>query len=679
MLHVKKKELGFHRFIALSLVDFISYLFLGYIFLILIVFQHRMGKRNLDETTNESVVSEAGDATLTTEKDEYQALCELVSAQKLTSPKFSWFAGEPNCSTARQPQIGQESVQTHQKSCRRESDSRGNQGRSEGAAQKREGNLHSCRWGIGSIRFPKLIFQATCLQSTSTLTSRPSARRRRCRTCTFHRANNSDSPLAIVVRRFFSSWSRTEDSRSCTTKSPRHAAISPSSRPSTFTVFVNFVDFVPFIYNSCSSPWPHQRYVSPLWTWFTNVSFFNFIPMNCCYLRSQLTDSSVSCNPTHFCIEHFTSSSYTVSLSPELNDDMRHTSSAWGQSARHPRRLSDGQRIVRGESKDLRVGRRICQCLRIQRCTVLISIDSNNGRVPVLWSWSLITIDQHHLCFRNQTVSCKWSKCDGARIRSTTNCFRSTEPSSLRRWWPLGWGLSLSEKPRKSLIALRFAKCDIISIGDKVYKKRFSALLPKKKLKPLEPELVSVLVNSARNKLIFAERAIQKLCPPKRLHPCKSVRRPGNQGQVCVVDRRGRARSYSLPRKVWRADAEGRLDQCGVYENRQDGAEENGQGAARVQAAHRVHRLNLMFCIFVIFSVDFRVSKPFKLTFFPVIPVFWFSIFAISQKLPLLKSEDNCFFSLIVSSHFSKKFSTFPFSPHEISNSHFLQTLSWIA
>lgn len=40
-----------------------------------------MGKRNLDETMNESTVSEAnGDATApTTEKDEYQALCELVN------------------------------------------------------------------------------------------------------------------------------------------------------------------------------------------------------------------------------------------------------------------------------------------------------------------------------------------------------------------------------------------------------------------------------------------------------------------------------------------------------------------------------------------------------------------------------------------------------------------------
>ena len=39
-----------------------------------------MGKRNLDETMNDSAVSEtAGDApALTTEKDEYQALCELV-------------------------------------------------------------------------------------------------------------------------------------------------------------------------------------------------------------------------------------------------------------------------------------------------------------------------------------------------------------------------------------------------------------------------------------------------------------------------------------------------------------------------------------------------------------------------------------------------------------------------
>ncbi|EFO86815.1 hypothetical protein GCK72_010329 [Caenorhabditis remanei] len=52
-----------------------------------------MGKRNLDETMNDSAVSEtAGDApALTTEKDEYQALCELVNpiAQPLASRKLA--------------------------------------------------------------------------------------------------------------------------------------------------------------------------------------------------------------------------------------------------------------------------------------------------------------------------------------------------------------------------------------------------------------------------------------------------------------------------------------------------------------------------------------------------------------------------------------------------------------
>ncbi|EGT34739.1 CBN-EXOS-1 protein [Caenorhabditis brenneri] len=52
----------------------------------------------------------------------------------------------------------------------------------------------------------------------------------------------------------------------------------------------------------------------------------------------------------------------------------------------------------------------------------------------------------------------------------------------------------------------RFAKCDIISIGDRVYKKRFSALLPKKKLRPLEPELSEPFKNFVRpNDYILAK------------------------------------------------------------------------------------------------------------------------------------------------------------------------------
>ncbi|CAI2349272.1 unnamed protein product [Caenorhabditis sp. 36 PRJEB53466] len=54
--------------------------------------KQKMGKKNLDETANESVVSEAaGDATLTTEKDEYQAMCELVNpiAQPLANRKLA--------------------------------------------------------------------------------------------------------------------------------------------------------------------------------------------------------------------------------------------------------------------------------------------------------------------------------------------------------------------------------------------------------------------------------------------------------------------------------------------------------------------------------------------------------------------------------------------------------------
>lgn len=55
-------------------------------------------------------------------------------------------------------------------------------------------------------------------------------------------------------------------------------------------------------------------------------------------------------------------------------------------------------------------------------------------------------------------------------------------------------------------VGLRFAKCDIISIGDKVYKKRFSALLPKKKLRPLEPELSEPFKNFVRpNDYILAK------------------------------------------------------------------------------------------------------------------------------------------------------------------------------
>ncbi|ULU00170.1 hypothetical protein L5515_003853 [Caenorhabditis briggsae] len=55
-------------------------------------------------------------------------------------------------------------------------------------------------------------------------------------------------------------------------------------------------------------------------------------------------------------------------------------------------------------------------------------------------------------------------------------------------------------------VGLRFAKCDIISIGDKVYKKRFSALLPKKKLRPLEPELSDPFKNFVRpNDYILAK------------------------------------------------------------------------------------------------------------------------------------------------------------------------------
>uniref|UniRef100_A0A1I7TEZ4 Exosome complex component Csl4 n=1 Tax=Caenorhabditis tropicalis TaxID=1561998 RepID=A0A1I7TEZ4_9PELO len=55
-------------------------------------------------------------------------------------------------------------------------------------------------------------------------------------------------------------------------------------------------------------------------------------------------------------------------------------------------------------------------------------------------------------------------------------------------------------------VGLRFAKCDIIAIGDKVYKKRFSALLPKKKLRPLEPELSEPFKNFVRtNDYILAK------------------------------------------------------------------------------------------------------------------------------------------------------------------------------
>ncbi|CAL2036574.1 unnamed protein product [Caenorhabditis brenneri] len=55
-------------------------------------------------------------------------------------------------------------------------------------------------------------------------------------------------------------------------------------------------------------------------------------------------------------------------------------------------------------------------------------------------------------------------------------------------------------------VGLRFAKCDIISIGDRVYKKRFSALLPKKKLRPLEPELSEPFKNFVRpNDYILAK------------------------------------------------------------------------------------------------------------------------------------------------------------------------------
>ncbi|CAI5445141.1 unnamed protein product [Caenorhabditis angaria] len=47
-------------------------------------------------------------------------------------------------------------------------------------------------------------------------------------------------------------------------------------------------------------------------------------------------------------------------------------------------------------------------------------------------------------------------------------------------------------------LGLRYAKCDIISIGDKPFKKRFSALLPKNKLKPKEPELAEPFKNFTR-------------------------------------------------------------------------------------------------------------------------------------------------------------------------------------
>ncbi|CAB3403438.1 unnamed protein product [Caenorhabditis bovis] len=47
-------------------------------------------------------------------------------------------------------------------------------------------------------------------------------------------------------------------------------------------------------------------------------------------------------------------------------------------------------------------------------------------------------------------------------------------------------------------VGLRYAKCDIIAIGDKVYKKRFAALIPKKNLKPKEPELLEPFKNFVR-------------------------------------------------------------------------------------------------------------------------------------------------------------------------------------
>ncbi|CAD6188394.1 unnamed protein product [Caenorhabditis auriculariae] len=55
-------------------------------------------------------------------------------------------------------------------------------------------------------------------------------------------------------------------------------------------------------------------------------------------------------------------------------------------------------------------------------------------------------------------------------------------------------------------IGLRFAKCDILSVGDKVYKKRYAALLPKKKLKENEPELTEPFKNFVKPKdLILAK------------------------------------------------------------------------------------------------------------------------------------------------------------------------------